>query len=345
MVPVPAGYNTAMAWARRLAEAFDRFQQRHGWLGFPIAVFKKFGDDQAGNHAALIAYYGFFSLFPLLLVLVTLLELALRGNEQLQERLLGTALAQFPIVGDLIRENVQALGGSLVALVVGLAAALWGGLGVAGAVQDALNSVWNVPRKRYPNLLAKRVRGLLWLAGLSFVLLVTALLAGVGVTGHSPAGIAATLALNGLVFLLAFRVLTVANVPLRALVPGAAVASVGWTLLQALAGLLVGRQLRQSSELYGIFGVVMGLLTWLYLAAQLTLVAAEANVVWARRLWPRKLLPPPLARADQEVLVALAKEEERLPQEQVQVTFQQEAGGSVPGPAGPGADRPGPPAK
>ena len=89
----------------------------------------------------------------------------------------------------------------------------------------------------------------------------------------------------------------------------------------AAGGYLVGHNLKHASEVYGFFAVVLGLLSWLYLGAQLTLYAAEVNVVRARRLWPRSLLQPPLTQPDQRVLVDLAKQEERRPEQAVEVTF------------------------
>ncbi|HMJ03283.1 MAG TPA: hypothetical protein VK506_10095, partial [Conexibacter sp.] len=78
--------------------ALDRFQRRHGVLGFPLGVVKKFADDQAGHLAALMAYYGFFALFPLLLVLVTVLGWVLQGNRELYDEIVKGALGQFPVI-------------------------------------------------------------------------------------------------------------------------------------------------------------------------------------------------------------------------------------------------------
>lgn len=103
-----------------------RVQQRHSSTSFPVEVVKKFGDDRASDLAALMAYFAFFSLFPLLLALVTVLGLGLRNNPSLQQRVLDSALSQFPIIGDQLA--VQGLSGSVVALVVGLAGAVWSGL-------------------------------------------------------------------------------------------------------------------------------------------------------------------------------------------------------------------------
>jgi membrane protein len=150
-----------MEQLRRLLQAVDDFQQRHRWLAFPVAVVKKYGEDQAGQRAALLAYYGFFSLFPLLLVAVTVLSLVLQGRSDLSERVVDSTLAQFPVIGDQIRDEVEGsrLRASGLALVVGAALALWGGLGVAEAAQAAMNGIWNVPRRRYPSFLCAACAG------------------------------------------------------------------------------------------------------------------------------------------------------------------------------------------
>ena len=108
-------------------KAFDQFQRRHRIAAFPVAVVKKFGDDQAGNLSALIAYYAFFALFPLLLVFVTLLGFVLQDNPGAQQDLVDSALGEIPIIGSQIKTG--SLTGSTVALVVGLVGPCWPGSG------------------------------------------------------------------------------------------------------------------------------------------------------------------------------------------------------------------------
>jgi|Tabmets5t2r1_1033131.scaffolds.fasta_scaffold15720_1 YihY family inner membrane protein len=334
---------------RRLLQAVDDFQQRHRWLAFPVAVVKKYGEDQAGQRAALLAYYGFFSLFPLLLVAVTVLGFMLHGDSGLSRRIVDSAVGQFPVIGDDIGQSVSRsrLRGSGVALAVGVVFALWGGLGVAEAAQAAMNGIWNVPRRRYPNFLVRRLRGLAWLVILGGGLLLASVVSGFAAAADTawsgPAGVAASTLVNMLLFLVGFRVLTVRNVSLRQLLPGAVLAALAWALLQWLGGWYVARQLSRASATYGAFALVIGLLSWLYLAATVTLLAAELNVVRARRLWPRSLAPPPLGRPDERALESLAKQEERLPDQRVEVSFGDAAGEEEP----PGEEpaRPGPPAQ
>jgi uncharacterized BrkB/YihY/UPF0761 family membrane protein len=125
----------------RALRALDRFQQRHGLLAFPIGVVKKFGDDEAGKHAALLAHYGFLSLFPLLLVFVTLLGYALANDQELQQQVIDAAIEQFPVLGTQIEDSVTTIQGSGIGLVVGILGTLWGGLGITQSAQDAMNAV------------------------------------------------------------------------------------------------------------------------------------------------------------------------------------------------------------
>ena len=304
--------------------ALDRLQRRRGVLGFPLGVVKKFSDDHAGNLAALMAWYGFFALFPLLLVLVTVLGYLLRGDSGLYEEIVRSSVRQFPVIGRDIKVN--ALGGSAVALAIGLGGAIWAGLGITLAGQRAMDRVWDIPHRLRRNFLTARLRGLLILLvlGLLNVAVTTAvglLVGGLGGTALTIAGFAASAVLDVLLFWAVFRLFTSAAVPTRQLWPGIVLAAVGWAVLQALAGIYVDRIVGPRNQTYGFFAIVLGLMTWLYLGAQMLLYAAEANVVRARRLWPRSLLEPVTA-ADVEALRAAARVEERRDGERIEVTFE-----------------------
>src|SRR5437773_6582904 len=164
--PYPAGrigvhgvQGAPMSRITAVLRRLDSFQQRHRWAAFPFAVFKKFGDDQAGNLAALIAYYGFFSLFPLLLVLATVLGFLLHGHADLRDHIVHSTLAQFPIIGDDLK--VRGLQGSGLGFVIGLVGTLYGGLGIGSAAQNAMNEVWDVPIAERPGFLPRVARSLL----------------------------------------------------------------------------------------------------------------------------------------------------------------------------------------
>jgi YihY family inner membrane protein len=321
----------------RLLRAIDQFQQRHVVLAFPVGVVKKFGDDEGGKHAALLAYYGFLSLFPLLLVFVTLLGYALANDEALQQRVIDTLVSQFPVAGSQIRDSIRTIQGSGVGLVVGIVGTLWGGLGITNSAQDAMNAVWAIPRRDRPNFWWRLARGLGVLVLLAGGIFAATALAGVGaLTGGILSGllpIVGAALVNLLLLTVIFQLLVASRQPWRYLLPGAVVGAVGWSILQALGAYIVGRQLEHTNLVYGVFAIVIVLLSWLYLSAQLVLYAAEVNVVLARRFWPRSLLQPPLTGPDRRVLTALATTEERLPQQTIEVSFSPEPdAGDEPGP-------------
>lgn len=314
----------------------DSFQRRHSWLGFPLAVVYKFVDDQGGYLAALITYYGFVSLFPLLLLLVSVLGFTLESDPGLQQALLGSALQHFPIIGPQLEQNVASIQGSSLGVILGIAGAVYGGLGVSVAIQMALNRVWAVPRYARPDPVVSRLRGLVLFVLLGAVVLLTTALSaagpvaagfgseiGIGVRiGAFVVGVAANVA----AFLIGFRVLTARDVGLADLIPGAVGAGVAVQLLQTVGTFLVSSQLTGVSQLYGVFGLVLGLLAWLYLQAVIVVFCAEINAVRARRLWPRNLLAPfvdnvALTPADRAAYRSYADTERYTSSAQIHTTF------------------------
>ena len=277
---MPVGDRKDTGMLKRLVHRGDEAQRQSPVLGFSVAVIKKFGEDRAGQLAALIAYYGFFSLFPLLLVLVTLSGLVFSERDA-QDRLLDAALNQFPVIGDRLKENLDSLPNKRLGLGIGTVGALWAGLGGMKAAQNAMDHVWNVPMRRQPSFLVALGRAMLMLVTLGMFILLASFLGGVaaGTEDASMAlrigGVAGTVLLNFLVFWVAFRVLTVADVSWRDALPGAVFAGVAWTLLQTLGGYMIGHRMESAAATYGFFAVVIGLLTWMYLGAQVTLLAAE----------------------------------------------------------------------
>ena len=314
---------------RRFAAAVDAFQQRHRALAFPVAVWRKFSDDRAGSLAALVAYYAFLSTFPLLLVLVTVLGMVLSGSPRLQQDVLNSALTEFPVIGTQLRANVHSFGRSGVGLVAGSVLVLFGARGVANAVQNAMNQVWEVPRRERPGFPVSWLRNFALIAVLGLGVLVTTALSGISSwSGHTVLGfggrvllVAVSLLLNVGLFWLGLRTATAGRVTWRELRVGAILSAVIWQLLQFLGGYVVAHSLRHASELYGTFGIVLGLIAWFHLQAVLTLYAVEADVVRARRLWPRSLFPPPLTEQDRKALRSYAEAEQRRPEVHIETHF------------------------
>lgn len=243
--------------------------------------------------------------------------------------MLHSALAQFPIVGNQLTgpKGIHALkAGSVVGLIVGLLGLIWGSQGITQAAQNAMASVWNVPGVHRPGFLPRLGRSAEFLAVLLLDVIITTVLAGVTTFGghawyvRALAGIITVLVDVG-VYILAFRVLTPKAIETRDLVRGAAVAGVAWAVLQYAGTFLVGHELKHSSQIYGYFGSILGLLAFLYLAAEISIYAAEYNVVRTRHLYPRSIVQPPLTDADVQTLTDIARAEERRPEQRVAVDY------------------------
>jgi membrane protein len=271
---------------------FDRYQQDHRLLAAPLGVVKKFGDDEGGSMVSLIAYRAFFSLFPLLLLMTTILGYLLADDPSLRETVVDSTLSQFPVIGDQLRGG--SLTGSGVALAVGVVGSLLAGLGVVLETEKTFDTVWGVPKEERHGFVGARLRAiglLVVLGGLAVAsTVVTGLVSG-GADLFGPFwGLLIATALNLVVFAAVFRLLTTREVGLRALVPGIAVATVGWELLQLLGGWYISHEVRNAGPAYGTFALVIGLLAWIHVGALFVVLGAEANVVRERRLWPRSLL-------------------------------------------------------
>jgi membrane protein len=319
-----------------MVSGIDDYQRRHTWLGFPLGIVYKYFDDQGGYLAALITYYAFLSIFPLLLLASSILGFVLQGNPELRTDILDSAVAQFPVIGGQLGTPVG-LTGSTVAIVVGLLGAIYGALGIAQATQYAMNVAWSVPRNRRPNPVLSRVRSMLLLivAGLS-VLGITLLsmlasemdvLAG-GLDGWTqPVVTVLTIGINALVFSLIFWLATSDDHAFRDVVPGGLTAAVLLHLMQIAGATYIDRVVRNTSLTYGVFAVVLGLLAWIYITAMLMVMCIELNVVRERRLYPRALMTPftdnvDLTEADRRAYAAYAGAQQNKGFETIQVTFE-----------------------
>jgi membrane protein len=312
-----------------LLHRLDAYQQRHSLVGFPVAVMKKFVEDKCPSLAALLAYYGLLSIFPLLLVLFTLLALLFGHDTNIQHRVIHSALAQFPVIGKQLGnldglKSLHKKGG--IGLALGLVGLLWGALGVTKAGQRAMADIWNVPQLMRPHFIRRIGKGLEFLGVLVLdVVLSTALAGAVTFRGHALwfqiVAVVIGLTLNVSLFILGFRILTPKSITTRMLMTGAAFAALGWSFLQYIGTWLVGHELRHASQLYGYFASVLGLVFFLYVAAILTVIAAEIDVVRNRHLYPRSLLAPPLTSADKRALTDIALATQRRADQVVEVRF------------------------
>lgn len=314
----------------------DAFQRSHTVIGFPIAVVYKYFDDQGAYLAAIITYYAFIAIFPLLLMSTSILGFVLQDNPDLNQRLLDSALSQFPIIGDQLGKS-EGLTGSTSAIIVGALAATYGAMGLGQAAQNAANIAWSVPRNSRANPFLLRFRSLVLLAtgGLGILLLavVTSVLANPDALGAElESTIRWVVRLAGFlltvgIFVGLFRLLSLGRAGWRSVLPGALVTAVLWQLLQLVGNTYVREVIGKASQMNQTFALVLGLLAFIYVAAVMVVMGLELNVVLRRHLYPRALLTPftdnvMLTPADQKAYAGYAKSQRHKGFQSVEVTFE-----------------------
>jgi membrane protein len=319
-------------------ERVDGAQKRHRRLSIAIATYKKYSDDKAANLATMIAFWAFFGIFPLLLVLVTLLGWVLSGSEKASVL---THVAQlFPLLDP---KTVTGLSGSLWAVVLGGLTALWSGLGVVRTVQFAFDSVWEIPYHARVGTLKQVLRSIWILATIGLGLVLSTLLSGFVVSASNGVNLGALGRIAGYVlaagldvglFVAAFQILTTREVTTREVLPGAVLAGLVFFVLQFLSTFIISSHLKNAQSTYGHFATVITILWWFYLQAQITLLAAELNSVLSERLYPRSLVKAPQTEADRRARQAYAAERTYQHQEEVETRFEPERTGSDPGRTG-----------
>jgi YihY family inner membrane protein len=307
-------------------ERFDRWQQQRSWTGLPMAVFKKFSDDQSTNLASMVAFWAFFSIFPLLLVFVTVLAYVI-PNASTKANVLQHVAAFFPL---LHANEINTLSGTWWTLLVGLVTALWSGLAVVKTLQNAFNAVWEVPMAERPKFVEKTKRAVLVLATIGLGLVISTVISSF-VTGTATgihlgwfgrlAGYVIAIVLDIGLLVAAFRMLTDRNITTRDVLPGAVFAGVVFWILQQLSSFIISRHLQSAQGTYGSFATVITMLWWFYLQGQVTLLGAQLNVVLKRHLWPRSLIGGPDTHADHQAYEQYAEERRYHHEEEVDTRF------------------------
>jgi membrane protein len=315
-----------------VTEHLDRFQRKHKWAGFPLALVYKYFDDFGSYLAAVVTYYGFVSLFPLLLLASTVLGFVLSGDQRLQHEVLTSALDQFPVIGGDLAQPKH-LGGGPVGLVVGIAGSIYGGLGVAQAFQYAANTVWAVPRNNRPNPFKTRGRSVLLLVTAGLAVLCTTALSIAGGGGAGALGtvarsvtLTASVAINLAVTVFAFRFAPARRLSVHDVLPGAIASALIWQLLQSFGVIYVRHVVKHASATNAVFALVLGMLAFLYISATAILLSMEINVVRVKHLHPRSLLTPftdnvTLTTADRRTYSHQAKAQRSKGFEHVDVKF------------------------
>lgn len=279
---------------KNLMERVDSFQQQHASLAFPVAVIKRFGDDKAGKQAALVTYYAFLSLFPLLLIFLTIMSIIASHSPELRDQIIQRVLEYFPALGDSLQDNVQTSKSHGIALALESLILLYGARGLANILQETFNNLWHIEKEERPGFLGDNLRsfgmmaavgiGMVVGAGLSYVLGSVLDVGFIGALLVTGLNLAVTFGL----FLAVFRLGTSSAISLNKLVLGAIVASFGTLLVQHFGGYIMARQLPHLTDSYGTFAIPLGMMFWIYLQAQIILYAIEITIVRAENDWPKK---------------------------------------------------------
>jgi len=319
------GENRQESRGKRILRRVDAFQQRHGALAVPVAVWRKYSEDHSGNLAMMIAFAAVFAVFPLLLVLVTLLGYLVPAS--LRGAVLTRVAQMFPLLSV---NSMHGLSGQWWPLVLGLVTSLWSGLAVVRLTQFAFDSVWEIPYHRRPKMLRQVSRSVWVLATIGLGLVVSILITGYAAgaaTGIGAGwavravGFAIAIILDIGLFVAAFRILTERDVTMRDVLPGALLSGVAFWVLQSLSSLIISHYLGKSQATYGQFATVITVLWWFYLQSLIMLYGAQLNVVLRERLHPRSLTGEPATEADRRALTAYARERTYHPDERVETDF------------------------
>jgi membrane protein len=321
-------------------EKVDRFQRRHPVIGFPLAVIYKFFDDQGPYLASALTYYAFIAIFPLMLLGSSILGLVLRGEPQWQQAILDSALGQFPIIGDQLGRP-EGLQGSISGVAIGAFAALYGAQGLGQALQNTQHTAWAAARNNRPNPFFARVKTLVLLITAGGALLTVSVVSTTISTTdlfaqHLDRGAkwgltVVTVLLVGSFLTVLYRFAATRQRSIRRAAPGGFSLAIMWQGLQYIGAAYVERVLIGTTEMTKTFGLVLGLVGFLWLGAVMAVIATEINVVWARRLYPRALLTPftdnvRLTDADRDAYESYVRMQQHKGFEQISVTWHDRTG-------------------
>ncbi len=312
----------------RAVRALDRWQGERRVVAYPVAVIRKYADDRGSAFAALFTHYAFLALFPLLVVLLTVLDRVVHSRPDLQARIIDSVVVELPVIGHRLEQQAQPLSVNGFLMILSAITLLWGATGFYNSAQLLMSQLWNVQGVDRPGFFARLLR-----AGALVVTLAAGvtLSAAVWWTGlFSPAAgmgrvasIAGAVVLDTGLLAIGLRIVTPRTVPWKRLLLPALATGIAWEILQLAGHWLVVQRLTDLGDLYGVFALVLVTIAWLNLGARVAVVAVEAAVVAADGLWPRRLAQPPLLDADREVLERIVRNEHRRPEEQIDITWQE----------------------
>ena len=317
-----------MATMKDRLEKLDHYQQRHRKTAIAFATVKKFSEDQSSSLASMIAFWAFFSIFPLLLALVTILGYVLPASTRTS--VLNNVAAYFPLLDT---STLHGLTGSWWPVAFGLFTAVWSGTAVTRTTEQAFNAVWGIKPVDRPGFVDKMKHSLLALVTIGLGLVLSVVISSLAMGTSSGVdvswwqrllGYVISIALDVGIFVAAFRLLTSKKVGIRDVLPGAIVAGLAFWILQEVSSFIIANRLQTAQSVYGTFATVIVMLWWFYLQAQLTLLGAQLNVVLKERLYPRSVVGGPETEADHRALEAYADEGTHHESDEVNVYIEDE---------------------
>lgn len=318
--------NQANKFYNRLLARLDDLQMKHKSLSFGYAIIKKYSQDQGGNQAALITYYGFLSLFPLLVAALSFAELAVFKNAHLKSKIVSALNNYFPLIGNQLQNHVHGVGKAGIALGVSILVTIYGARGVSSSLRQAMDGVWQVPRANRAGGVKGILRSLaiIFIGGAGFI--ISGVLSSYGAGRSSTVGLRilsliVSLLLTYVVLLFVLKLSVSIKIPLRSFYIGAAVATIGLQIIQAAGGFLITHELSHFSSLYGSLAIVFVILFWIYLQSRILLYAAEIDTILYFNLWPRSITGFRRTDADQKALAMYVKRAELTNDEKVEVNF------------------------
>jgi YihY family inner membrane protein len=279
---------------RKIIHKLDGYQQLHRTTAFGYAVIKKYGEDEAGSRAALLTYYAFLSLFPLLLLLTTIANNVIGNHPHLQATLIKGITNYFPLLGNQLADHVHGLHRNGLALAAGVLFTIYGARGVADAFRKGVQHIWQVPEAQRDNFPGSLIKSLCLLIVGALGFITASILAGLAAAaGHSLAFRGLSVLLNMFILFWLFNFLLdfslPRHLPIKETRVGAAAAAIGLVVLQALGGYILARELKNLDALYSYFAIALGLIFWLYLQAQILYYSMEIAYVSSHKLWPRSI--------------------------------------------------------
>lgn len=309
-----------------IVDGIDRFQQRHPFIGLPYAIIKKYGDDNGGYQAALITYYGFLSIFPLLLVVLTIIQLLFHNNQHVRAEVSQSIGHFFPGIGTALQNSVHTKSGTGLGLAIGLIVTIYGSRGAADVLRHTINNIWGVPRMRRTGFPKGMLQSLLIMTAAAVGFAATVAVSSFSaILGHAQwvkmlANLAGFVVLFG-VLMFVFRTASSRKIPYKDMAFGSGFAAAIIQILLTFGSVLIARQLKNLDTLYGTFAIVLGMLFWIYLLAQVIVYAGEIDSVRHLKLWPRAIQSDKPTAQDLHAYELYAHISRYIPKEEIDVRF------------------------